>query len=324
MTRCFTLAVLGALVFGSAATHADTPYPSKTVTLVVPYPAGGAADAFARPFAQALAKRLGQAVVIDNRSGANGNIGSVYVAKTQPADGYALLLGSTSTLTINPHIYKFMGYDPLKDLQPLTLTHRMPNVLVAGTGTPYQSVGDVIAAAKAKPDELVFGSAGNGNTMHLAGELFQIRGGIKMLHAPYKGGAPALNDVLAGQIPMMFNNLPAIVPFVKAGKLRALAVADNQRSPLLPDVPTMAEAGLPNASSVVWNGILVRKGTPAAIAERLEKEMKAVLNTAEFRKPLEAQGYEVLSSTPSEFEALMLKDFQSMGQLIKRAGIQME
>ena len=320
----FGLAAL-ALAGIAGLAHADEPYPNRPVTYVVPYPGGGAADAFARPFAAALSKRLGQPVVVDNRPGANGNIGSAHVARTLPADGYTLLLGTASTLAINPHIYKSMGYDPLQDLQPITLTHSMPNVLVANVDTPYKTVADVVTAAKAKPGEVVYGSAGNGNTMHLAGELFQLRSKTRLLHVPYKGGAPALNDVLAGQIPMMFNNLPAIVPLVKAGKLRALAIADDQRSKLLPGVPTMAEAGLPDATSVVWNGILVRSGTPAAaIVERLSQEMRAVLASPEFKAPIEAQGFDVLSSTPAEFKALLEKDHARLGDVIQRAGIKLE
>ena len=316
------LALALACVWTSA--QADGAYPDHPITYVVPYPGGGAADAFARPFAAALARRLGQPVVVDNRPGANGNIGSAHVARALPADGYTLLLGTASTLAINPHLYRSMGYDPLRDVQPVTLTHSMPNVLVANVDTPYRTVADVIAAANAKPGEIVYGSAGNGNTMHLAGELFQLRSGTRLLHVPYKGGAPALNDVLAGQIPMMFNNLPAIVPLVKAGKLRALAIADDQRSPLLPDVPTLAEAGVPDATSVVWNGILVRSGTPPAIVERLSREMRAVLASPEFKGPIERQGFDVLSSTPAEFEALLQKDYLRMGDVIRRAGIKLE
>jgi tripartite-type tricarboxylate transporter receptor subunit TctC len=309
---------------GAFLVHAQDAYPSRALTLVVPYPAGGVADTIARPLAQALGKRLGQPVVIDNRAGANGNIGSAYAAKQQPADGYTLLLGSTSTLAVNPHLYKSMGYDPVKDLQPVTLTHQMPNVLVVGAGTPYKTLADVTAAAKAAPDTLVFGSAGNGNSMHLAGVVFQEKSGARLIHAPYKGGPPALNDVLGGQIPMMFHNLPAVVSFRQAGKVRVLAVADTKRSPVLPDVPTMAEAGVPGVVSIVWNGLLVRRGTPAPIVARLNTELRAVLESPEFRKPLEAQGYEVLSSTPAEFEALLKKDLAAMATTVKQAGVQLD
>jgi tripartite-type tricarboxylate transporter receptor subunit TctC len=299
-------------------------FPEKPLTLIVPYPTGGAADQFARPFAQALSQRIGQAVVIDNRPGANGNIGSVFAARQSPADGYTLLLGTTSTLAINPHLYASMGYDPLNDLTPVTLTHQMPNVLLVNPGTPFKNIADLVNAAKAKPASLAYGSAGNGNTMHLAGELFQARSGAKLIHVPYKGGAPALNDVLAGQIPMMFNNLPAIVSLHNAGKIRVLALAAGKRSPLLPDVPTMTEAGLKNADSVVWNGMLMRKGTPPAIVEYLNKEMRAVLESEAFRAPIEAQGFEVLSSTPQAFEKLLRQDHAQMGELIRVNKIKIE
>lgn len=312
---------LGATAF---AGHAQSSYPERPLTLVVPYPAGGVADTIARPLAQELGKRLGQPVVIDNRAGANGNIGSAFVARQQPADGYTLLLGSTSTLAVNPHLYKSTGFDPVKDLQPLTLTHQMPNVLVVGAGTPYKTVADVTAAAKAQPGKLVYGSAGNGNTMHLAGVVFQAKTGTRLLHVPYKGGPPALNDVLGGQIPMMFHNLPAVVSFRQAGKVRVLAVADTKRSPVLPDVPTMAEAGAPGVVSIVWNGLLVRQGTPPAVVQRLNTELRAILESPEFRKPLEAQGYEVLSSTPAEFETLLRKDLAAMATTVQQADIRLD
>ena len=315
-----------ALAIGTAASagQAQGSYPERPLTLVVPYPAGGVADTIARPLAQELGKRLGQPVVIDNRAGANGNIGSAFVARQQPADGYTILLGSTSTLAVNPHLYKSTGYDPARDLQPLTLTHQMPNVLVVGAGTPYKSVAEVVAAAKAQPGQLVYGSAGNGNTMHLAGVVFQEKTGSQLLHVPYKGGPPALNDVLGGQIPMMFHNLPAVVSFRQAGKLRVLAVADTKRSPVLPDVPTMAEAGAPGVVSIVWNGLLVRQGTPPAGVQRLNTELRAILESPAFRKPLEAQGYEVLSSTPAEFETLLRKDLAAMATTVQQADIRLD
>lgn len=315
-----------ALLAGTTAllSHAQGRFPERPVTLVVPYPAGGGADTIARPLALELSKRLGQPVVIDNRAGANGNIGSAYVARQQPADGYTILLGTTSTLAINPHIYKSMGYDPVKDLQPVTLTHQMPNVLVVGAATPYKSVADVVAAAKAAPEKLVYGSAGNGNTMHLAGVVFQDKTGTRLMHVPYKGGPPALNDVLAGQIPMMFNNLPAVVSFRESGKVRVLAVADTKRSPAMPDVPTMDEAGAKGVRSNVWNGLLVRRGTPAEIVQRLNTELRSILESPEFRKPLERQGYEILSSTPAEFESLLTKEFAAMATTVKQADVKLD
>jgi len=303
---------------------AQTDYPNKPITLLVPYPAGGSADQFARALAQGLGERLGQTVVVTNRPGANGNIGSANVARQQPADGYTLLLGTLSTLAINPHLYASMGYDPIADLQPITLTHQMPNVLLVNVQTPYQQLADVVVAARAQPGVLNYGSAGNGNTMHLAGVLFEQQSNTRLAHVPYKGGAPALADVMAGQIPMMFNNLPAIVAHHQAGKVRVLAVADVKRAAALPEVPTFAEAGVPDVVSVVWNGILVRRGTPDAIVRRLNRAMVEVLKTPTFRAPLEHQGYEVLSSTPEDFTALLVRDTENMGRLVKGANIQLD
>lgn len=323
--------VLAALLSGIATApyiHAQSGssaagYPEKPLTLVVPYPAGGVADMFARSMAVELGKRLGQTVVVNNRAGANGNIGSAYAAK-QPADGYTLLLGSTSTLAVNPHLYSDMGYDPIKDLQPITLTHQMPNVLIVGKGTPYKSVADVVDAAKGQSGQIPFGSAGNGNSMHLAGLVFQKQAGIELMHVPYKGAPPALTDVVGGTLPMMFINLPAVVGYAESDKIRVLAVTDDKRAPMLENVPTFAEAGVPGVISIVWNGILVRKGTPQPIVEKLNAEMVAILNTPEFRQSLESQGYEVLSSTPEEFTALLKKDTAAMGKLTREAGIKMD
>lgn len=295
-------------------------YPSRPLTYVVPYAPGGAADAFARQLAHALSVRLGQPVVVDNRAGANGNIGSAQVARG-PADGYTLLLGTTSTVAINPHLYgPHMPYDPLKDLQPVSATHAMVNVLVVGAATPYKSVSDLIAAAKARPGSLSYASAGVGNTMHLAGEQFRTQAGIDLVHVPYKGGAPAVNDVLAGQLPMMFNNLPAVLPLVRSGKLRALAVASRQRSPLLPEVPTMEEAGLRGFESIVWNGVFVKAGTPPDIVSRLNREITVALNEPTMRQSLEQQGYQVTPSTPEQFSQRVREDFPRWGTLVRHSG----
>lgn len=320
-SRRGALLALSLACLGSAApAWAQADYPNRPITYVVPYPPGGAADAFARQLAAELAKRLGQPVVVENRAGANGNIGSASVVKA-PADGYTLLLGTASTVAINPHLYgKNMPYDPLKDLQPVSGTHSMANVLVVNTATPYKTVQDVVVAAKAKPGALAYASAGNGNTMHLAGEQFRMQAGIDLLHVPYKGGPPAMNDVLAGQVPMMFNNLPAVLPMVRAGKLRALAVATPKRSPLMPEVPTMEEAGLKGYVSTVWNGVYVKAGTPRPIVERLNREIVAVLQSPAMRQSLEEQGYDVIPSTPEQFGALGQSETPRWGAVVKQSG----
>ena len=319
-----TIFVCAVAAIASVAAGQPAGYPAKPITYVVPYPAGGAADVFARALAVELGRRVGQTVIIDNRAGANGNVGSSYVAKTAPADGYMLLLGSLSSLAINPHIYSNMGYDPIKDLQPVSLTHQMANVLVVNPATPYKTVADVVAAAKAKPGMLAYASAGNGNTMHIAGETFKMQTGVDISHVPYKGGPPALNDVLGGQVPMMFNNLPAIVVLVNAGKLRALAVADTQRARQLPNVPTMEEAGLKGYTSIVWNGVLVRAGTPPEIVLYLSKQVAAALSSPQLKKTMEDQGYELLASTPEKFSALLQSEYQAMLPVVRKAGAKVD
>ena len=321
-TAAVLAAVLGCALSGMA--HAQAEFPSRPLTYVVPYPPGGAADVFARQLAQKLAERLGKPVVVENRPGANGNIGSEAVAKG-PADGHTLLLGTASTLTINPHLYgRQMPYDPLRDLAPVSGTHEMANVLVVNVATPYRTVADVIAAARQKPGALAYASAGNGNTMHLAGEQFRMQAGIDLLHVPYKGGPPALNDVLGGQVPMMFNNLPAIVPLVKAGKLRALGVATPRRSALLPEVPTMEEAGLKGYVSTVWNGVLVRAGSPRPAIERLNREIVAILNAPEMKRSLEEQGFEPIPGTPEQFGELIRSEMPRWGAVVKASGARLD
>lgn len=310
--------------FAAFSVNAQSDYPTKPITYVVPYPPGGAADVFARQLAKKLSERLDKPVVIENRSGANGNIGSEFVAKA-PADGYMILLGTASTITINPHLYgKQMPYDPLKDLQPISGTHEMANVLVVNVATPYKSVADVVVAAKAKPGVIAYASAGNGNTMHLAGEQFKMQADIDLLHVPYKGGPPALNDVLGGQVPMMFNNLPAIVALVNTGKLRAIGVGSAKRSPLLPGVPTMDEAGMKGYVSVVWNGIFVRAGTPRPIVDRLNREIVAILNEPDTKRSLEEQGFNTMPTSPEQFAELIRADYPRWGVLVKASGAKVD
>ncbi len=320
--RPWSALLAGLLLCPLAWSQAD--YPSRPISFVVPYPPGGAADVFARQLGSRLAERLGQPVIVENRPGANGNLGSASVVKA-PADGYTLLLGSASTIAINPHLYgRNMPYDTARDLQPVAGTHAMANVLVVNTGTPYKTVQDVVAAARAKPGALAYASAGNGNTMHLAGEQFATMAGVSLMHVPYKGGPPALNDVLAGQVPMMFNNLPAVVPMVRAGKLRALAVASASRSPLLPDVPTMDEAGLKGYVSTVWNGVFMRAGTSRPIVDRINREIVAALGAADFKRSLEEQGYELIPSTPEAFAALIKTEIPRWGAVVQQSGAKLD
>lgn len=323
-SQILKLAAAAALTCAFAGASAEEAFPSKPITFVVPYAAGGPADAFIRSISQALSERMRVPVVVDNKPGANGNIGSAAVAHGR-ADGYTLLLGTSSTIAINPHLYgKSMPYDTVKDLQPVTLMHVMANVLVVNPQTPFHSVKDVIAASKVKPGSLSFGSPGNGNTMHLAAELMKSRAGIDMLHVPYKSGPNALQDVVAGQLPLMFNNLPAVLDLVRSGKLRALAVTSRTRNSRLPDVPTMIEAGVPDYESIVWSGVFVKAGTPAPIVEKLHKEFAAVLQSPSFRKPLEDQGYVVTHNTPQEFAKLIEADVKAWGKVVKDSGAKVD
>lgn len=313
-------AALSCLALTSLA-HAA--WPDRPIAMVVPQPPGGAADAFARPFAQALSQRLGQPVVIENRAGANGNIAAAYVTK-QPADGYTIFFGSVSTLAVNPHLYKSTGFDPLKDFTPITMTNQTPNVLVVNAASPYRTVADVVKAAKAAPGTINYGSAGNGNTMHLTGVLFEQKTGTSLTHVPYKGGPAALTDVMGGQIPMMFHNLNAVLAYEKSGKVRILSVADTKRAAVVPNVPTMKEAGAPGVVQVPWSGMLVRAGTPQPVVDRLSKEMLEILKDPAFRAPHEAQGTEVLSTTPAEFAERLKSDHASMGALVKAADVKID
>lgn len=304
----------------TAVQAAEQNYPTRPVTVVVPFPPGGTADGFTRLLSDELSKRLDQPVVVQNRAGANGNIGSAFAAN-QPADGYTILYGSASTLVVNSYIYPDTGFNAANDMVPLTITHQMPNVLVVGSDTPYHDVASLIEDAKANPGKLAYASAGTGNSMHLAAEQFKEAAGVDMLHIPYKGGADAINDILGGRVPLMFNNLPAIVELVKSGRLRALAVTDDKRSPLLPDVPTMAEAGVPNFKNVIWVGLVMKQGTDPQIIKRLSGELREILGNPAFTEPTERQGYEIIASTPEEFQAVWSQDVRTFGELTERIGI---
>src|SRR5438552_13835540 len=264
MIRGLQRAALAALRTVCVSGASAQTYPTRPIRLVVPFPAGGTTDILAREVGQRLSMTLGQPVVIDNRPGAAGNIGADLVAKSAP-DGYTLLMGTVGTHAINASLYAKMPYDHVKDFAPIILVAGVPNVLVVNPSLPVNSVQELIAYAKANPGKLNFASSGPGTSIHLSGELFKVMAGVQMTHVPYKGSAPALQDLLGGQVQLMFDNLPPSLPHIKAGKLRALAVTSVARSPALPDVPTIAESGLPGFEASSWFGILVPAGTPSAI-----------------------------------------------------------
>ena len=298
-------------------------YPSKPVRWIVPYAAGGFADIRARKLGIDLAKNLGQPVVIENRTGAGGVIGTDAVAKAAP-DGYTIGMGNLAALAVNVSLMKKLPYDPQKDLQPVVLIERSALILTAGPALQAKNLQELIAYAKANPGKLGFGSSGVGGAHHLSGEMLKLRTGIEITHIPYKGGAPAAADVMAGHLPMMFEMGYAAVPSVKGGKIRALAVTSLRRLPLLPEVPTMAEAGLPGFESSNWQGVVVPANTPRAIVDRLNKEFNAILAIPEQRDAILSTASEVAGGTPEEFRDLIRSETVKWADVVKAAKIQPE
>jgi tripartite-type tricarboxylate transporter receptor subunit TctC len=294
-------------------------YPTKPVRLVVPFPAGGTTDILARAVAQKLSEAWGQQVIVDNRPGAGGNIGSDLVAKSKP-DGYTLLMGTVGTHAINPSLYKNMPYDHVKDFAPVILVAGVPNVLVVNPSLPVHSVPELIAYAKANPGKLNFASSGNGTSIHLSGELFKAMTGVEMTHVPYKGSAPALTDLIGGQVQLMFDNLPSSLPFIKAGKLRALAVTSGARAAALPDLPTLAESGLPGFEASSWFGVLAPAGTPRDIVAKLNGAIAGWLASPEAKEKLLAQGAIAAGGMPEDFARHIGAETSKWAKVVKASG----
>jgi len=302
---------------------AGEPYPSKPIRLVVPFPPGGSLDVVARAIGQKLSEAWGQPVVIDNRPGAGGNIGADVVAKSVP-DGYTILEGALSTHAVNVSLYAKMPYDPIRDFAPITLVAVTPNVLVLNPSLPANSVGELIAYAKANPGKLSFGSGSNGSAGHLAGELFKTEAGVDMLHVPYKGGAPALQALLAGDTQLMFDNLANSMQLVRAGKLKAIAVTTAKRSALVPELPTLAETGLPGFDIYTWWGFLAPAGTPKEIIAKWNAEVTRILNTPDMRAFFAQQGAEPAPTTPEQFAALIRNEIPKYAKIIKDSGAKVD
>ncbi len=298
-------------------------YPNKPIRLVCPFPPGGAVDIASRAVAHELTQILGQPVTVDNRPGAGGNIGADMVAKSAP-DGYTLLMTTSGILAINPALYSKIPFDSLKDFAPVSMVVSLNNVLVVNPAFPARSVKDVIAQAKAQPGKLTYASSGNGTSIHLSGELFKSMTGVDMLHIPYKGSAPAVTDLLGGQVNMMFDNIPSSLPHIRAGKLRALGVTGPKRSPLLPDVPTIAEAGVPGYESYVWFGIVAPTGTPPDIIAKLNAALAKAAVTPSFHDRLTEQGYDVLSSTPEQMASSIRNEIAKWGKIVKASGARVD
>ncbi len=321
--RVITLLALGALA-GTSVTFAQTAvnYPNKPVTLVVTYPPGGGADAMARLIAPKMSEALGQPVVIDNKPGAGGQIGAAAVAKA-PADGYTLMLDASS-FAVNPSLYPKLPYDATKAFKPVGVIALFPNVVLVNANFAAQSVTDLIGIAKKSKDSVSYASSGNGSAQHLAGALFESATGIDMVHVPYKGGGPALNDVIGGQVPLFFGNLASTLQHVQSGKLRALAVTSAKRSPILPNVPSLNEAGVKGAEIYEWNAVFVPAGTPHAIVNKLASAFQSALDAAEVRQRISQLGGEIQRSTPEQAQAFIEQQIALWGRVIKERKIAVE
>jgi tripartite-type tricarboxylate transporter receptor subunit TctC len=305
-------------IFASAVSAAE--YPDKSIRLIVPAAPGGGADFVARIVGSKLTESMGQTVVVDNRAGASGTIAAESTAKA-PADGHTLLMGQSTSVVIAPQLYTKLGYDTLRDLIPVTLVARVPNVLVVHPGVPAASVKELVALAKARPDLLNFGSAGNGAPSHLAGEMFKTAAGVTMTHVPYKGAGLAVNALLAGEIQVMFAPSVAVLPQVKTGRLRALAVTSAARSSAVPELPTLVESGLPGYDISSWFGLFAPANTPAPIIEKIYRETAKVLQSPDVRERFSREGAEPVASTPVEFGAYVRSEFVKYAKLVKEAGI---
>lgn len=317
--RCVLMSALAmATVLHAGPALAESAYPSKPVRVVVPYPPGGPNDLIARLLMQRLTERLGQPFIIDNRPGATGLTGTDSVAKS-PADGYTLLV-SASVHVIYPALFKRVPFEPLKDFSGITQLARTPLVLSVSPGFEAKSVKDLITMAKARPGAVQYASSGNGSATHLAAEAFKSQAGIDMLHVPYKGSSPAMTDVMAGHVPVIFDSLASTLPYMTGGKLRSLAVTSATRSPAAPELPTIAESGVPGYDLSTWYGLRAPAGTPAAIVEKLATEVRAVLKSPEMAKELASRGIEPVGSTPAEFARYQADESAKWAQIVKVSG----
>jgi tripartite-type tricarboxylate transporter receptor subunit TctC len=317
--RALALAALSLAAAGAA--HAQA-WPSKPVTLVVPFPPGGTTDVLARALAEKLTTSLGQTVIVESKPGAGATLGADFVAKSKP-DGYTLLMGAVHH-TIAPSVFKKLPYDLQKDFAPITTVALVPNVLTVSAANPAKTAADLVAQAKAAPGKLNYGSNGNGTAQHLIGTQFEAVNGIEIAHIPYKGSGPLVTDLIGGQVTMSFDTVTPVLPHIKAGKLKALAVTTGKRSSALPDVPTLAEAGVKGIDTGTWFGLLAPAATPKDIVTRLNTEVVKLLALPEFRKQLEAIGAEPVGNTPEQMAAQIKSDGEKFARLVKDAKVTIE
>lgn len=313
----FAAALALLVACGGAAAQA---WPTKPIRLIAPYAAGGPIDISARLLAPKLQQALGQPVLVENRPGAGGNIGADFVAKSVP-DGYTLVIGAIATHAINPWLFASLPYDPIRDFRHVALIVQVPNVLVVNNELPAKSVGELVALAKRRPGQLDFASGSTGSTGHLAGEMFKLMTGTYLVHIPYKGAAPAVTDLMAGRVHLMFDNLASALPNVKAGKVRALAVTTLKRSGFLPEMPTLDEAGLKGFDMTTWWGVMAPAKTPDAVVQRLNAEIFKALEMSDVKERLRAMGSETPAvRTPEAFSAFVAAELKTYGELVKRSG----
>jgi len=317
-----SLAFLCAVILASGSAFGQG-FPAKPVRFVVGFTPGGPSDILARALGQKLAERWSQQVVVDNRPGAGGNLAAEAVAKSAP-DGYTWLLGNNSILATNQSLYRSLSYDPVRDFAPVALVAIQPNILVVHPSLPVSSVAELIRFSKANPGKLNYASSGSGAAAHLAGELFKAMAGVDLVHVPYRGAQPALTDVMAGQVQMMFATSASVIPYVKAGRLRALAVTTAQRSATVPELPTVAEAGVPGFEATTWHGVVVPAGTAAAVIIRLNEEINLVLNEKDLKDRLTALGAEVATGTPKQFADYIARETPKWAKVVKDSGAKPE
>jgi tripartite-type tricarboxylate transporter receptor subunit TctC len=317
------LVIAVTLAAACTPTFAAATWPERPIRFIVPFPPGGGADIMARPMTALLSRNLGQQVVVDNRGGAGGTLAAALAASAAP-DGHTLFFGTVGTHAIHTSLYAKLPYDPVKDFAPISLTHNAPRVLVVHPSLPVKSVGDLIALAKSKPGQLSFASAGNGGTNHLSGELFKVMAGVDMVHVPFKGAGPAAADVLAGRIALTFDSIPVWISHIKAGRIRALGVTSLQRSATLPDVPTIAESGLPGFDVANWLAVYAPARTPRAVIDRMNAELATVMADAAIRRQLVEQGVEPMHTTPEALAALMRRDTEKWAKIVKASGAKLD
>lgn len=323
LLKIATATLLGLTVSASALAQTADNYPNRSITMVVAFPAAGTTDILARLIGQKLTEKFKQTVVVENRPGAAGNIGTAYVAKAPP-DGYTIMMGTIGTQSINPSLYKKMPYDAAKDFVPLTRAAMVPNLLVVNKDAPFNTLPEMLAYEKANPGKLTYGSSGNGTTLHLSGELFNLMAGTKITHIPYKGSTPAVADLMGGQISMIFDNMPSAIQQVKSGRLKALAVTSAQRNPQLPEIPTIQEIGVAGYEVWSWFGLLAPAATPKPIVDKLNASIVEIIKQPDVQAKIIELGAVPVPETSAEFGAFIAAETLKWAKVIKEANIGMD